>query len=180
MADEVFPAALVDDGGGAVAVAGGAPRAVIGAIRQRTGDTSDYWESRAASKGANFRVEPGRVVPPLEHLLPHVDGETTVLMWGRAGGAMRSAGGAAGAAGGGGRASAGLAGILRENAVAAEVDAERLMIVGQRWMEAAVEPADVVLCANVLVAAGRCCAVSREARSARVAAVLRGAARDGG
>lgn len=150
MADEVLPAALVDDAAARWQWLVAHREAVIGAIRQRTGDTSDYWESRATTMGANFRVDPGRVVPPLEHLLPHIDGETTVLDvgagWGRYAIPLARAARRVVAV----EPSAGLAGILRENAAAAGIDAERLTVVGQRWMEAAVEPADVVLCANVL------------------------------
>ena len=124
--------------------------ATIGAIRGRTGDTSDYWSMRAAAMGAMFRAEPGKVVPPLEHLLPFVDADTTVLDvgagWGRYAIPLAKVARRVVAV----EPSTALAAILHENMVAAGVEPERLAVVAAEWLDAAVEPADIVLCANVL------------------------------
>jgi hypothetical protein len=148
--DEAVPAALVDDAAARWRWLVAHREAVIGAIRARTGDTGDYWETRAATMGANFRVEPGRVVPPLEHILPHVDGETAVLDvgagWGRYAIPLARVARRVVAV----EPSAALAGILRENAAAAGIEAGRLTIVERGWEGAEAEPSDVVLCANVL------------------------------
>src|SRR3712207_6450446 len=100
--------------------------------------------------GATLRAEPGKIVPPLEHILPHVDTNTTVLDvgagWGRyAIPLARSARRVVAV-----EPSGALAAILLENAAAAGIDAGRLSLVESGWEAADVEPADVVLCANVL------------------------------
>ena len=124
--------------------------AVIGAIRGRTGDTEDYWSTRAAAMGAMMRAEPGKIVPPLELLLPFIDADTTVLDvgagWGRYAIPLARAARRVVAV----EPSTALAAILHANMVAAGVGPERLTVVAAEWLDAAVEPADVVLCANVL------------------------------
>ena len=122
----------------------------IGAIRGRTGDASDYWSTRAAGMGALMRAEPGKIVPPLEHLLPFIDADTAVLDvgagWGRYAIPLARVARRVVAI----EPSTALAAILQENMVAAGVEPERLAVVAAEWLEAAVEPADIVLCANVL------------------------------
>jgi SAM-dependent methyltransferase len=124
--------------------------AVIGAIRQRTGDTGEYWSRRVAAMGGQVRVEPGRIAPPLDRILAGVGRETTVLDvgagWGRFAIPLAQAARQVVAV----EPSGALVPILRENAAAAGVSENRLRIVEAGWQEAEVSPADVVLCANVL------------------------------
>lgn len=124
--------------------------AVIGAIRARTGDVSEYWSRRVAAMGGQLRVEPGRIAPPLDRILAAVDGRTTVLDvgagWGRFAIPLAQTARLVTAV----EPAAALVPILRQNAEAAGVTAEHLRIVEAGWREAEVSPADVVLCANVL------------------------------
>lgn len=147
---EALPAAQVDDAAARWRWLVAHREAVIGAIRARTGDTGDYWGTRAASMGASFRVEPGKIFPPLEQILPFVDAEMTVLDvgagWGRYAIQLARVARRVVAV----EPSAGLAAILRENAATAGVGEDRLVLVEGGWEEVAVEPADLVLCANVL------------------------------
>ena len=123
---------------------------VIGAIRARRGDEGDYWTARAASPAFQMRVDSTRRFPPLEQLLAVVDRETTVLDvgagWGRFAIPLALAARSVTAV----EPSAPLRALLQENAVAAGVGDKRLRVIGAEWEAAAVTPADVVLCANVL------------------------------
>jgi hypothetical protein len=124
--------------------------AVIGAIRARTGDASEYWSRRVAAMGGQLRVEPGRIAPPLDRILAAVDRQTTVLDvgagWGRFAVPLARAARLVSAV----VPSGVLVPILRQIAEAAGVIEERLRIVEAGWREAEVSPAEVVLCANVL------------------------------
>jgi 2-polyprenyl-3-methyl-5-hydroxy-6-metoxy-1,4-benzoquinol methylase len=125
--------------------------AVIGAIKARRGDEGDYWSARAAAPSAQLRVDPARRFPPLDQLLALVDAETTVLDvgagWGRFSIPLAGAARAVTAV----EPSAALRGLLAENAAAAGIADERLRVVAADWESAAVSPADLVLCANVLM-----------------------------
>ena len=125
--------------------------AVIGAIRARQGDPGDYWTARAATMGPTMRVDPAAMPAPLERLLPHVDGTTSVLDvgagWGRFAIPLARVARTVTAV----EPSAALLTHLRANAGAAGLGEERLRIVAAGWEEAVVRPADMVLCANVLM-----------------------------
>ena len=125
--------------------------AVIGAIRARRGDPGDYWTARAATMGPTMRVDPAAVPAPLERLLPQIDGATSVLDvgagWGRFAIPLARAARTVTAV----EPSAPLREFLRANVEAAGLDAGRLNIVAAGWEEAEVAPADLVLCANVLM-----------------------------
>ena len=125
--------------------------AVIGAIRVRQGDEGDYWTARAATMGPMLRVDPHAVPPPLDRLLPHIDGATSVLDvgagWGRFAIPLARVARTVTAV----EPSGALREHLRANAEAAGLGAGRLRIVGASWEEAAVPPADLALCANVLM-----------------------------
>lgn len=150
MLDDGLPTALIDDAAARWRWLVAHREAVIGAIRARTGASDDYWGSRAASMAATMRAEPGRIVPPLEQLLPHVAADTTVIDvgagWGRYAIPLALAARRVVAV----EPAAPLAAILRENAATAGVDPSRLALVVGGWEEVEVEPADIVLCANVL------------------------------
>ncbi len=124
---------------------------VIGAIRARRGDEGDYWTARAAAPGAQMRVDPAHRFPPLDWLLDRVDAETTVLDvgagWGRFAIPLARAARMVTAV----EPSDPLRALLRENAAAAGVGDERLRLVADDWEAAEVSPADLVLCANVLM-----------------------------
>lgn len=125
--------------------------AVIGAIRARQGDPGDYWTARAATMGPTMHVDPAAVPPPLDRLLPHVDGATSVLDvgagWGRFAIPLARIARTVTAV----EPSAALLTHLRTNAEAAGLAEARLRIVAAAWEEAEVPPADLVLCANVLM-----------------------------
>jgi SAM-dependent methyltransferase len=124
--------------------------AVIGAIRARQGDPGDYWTARAATMGPTMRVDPAATPPPLDLLLPHVDGATSVLDvgagWGRFAIPLAHVARAVTAV----EPSAALLAHLRANAEAAGLAEDRLRVVAANWEAATVPPAEVVLCANVL------------------------------
>lgn len=125
--------------------------AIIGAIRAQRGDEGDYWSARAAAPSVQLRVDPARRFPPLDELLALVDAETTVLDvgagWGRFAIPLAGAARAVTAV----EPSAALRGLLSENAAAAGIAGERLRVVAADWEAATVPPADLVLCANVLM-----------------------------
>lgn len=125
--------------------------AVIGAIKARRGDEGDYWSARAAAPGVQMRVDPAARFPPLDHLLALVDTETTVLDvgagWGRFAIPLAGAARAVTAV----EPSAALRGFLAENAAVAGIADERLRVIAADWETATVSPADLVLCANVLM-----------------------------
>ncbi len=125
--------------------------AVIGAIKARRGDEGDYWTARAAAPGIQMRVDPARRFPPLDQLLALVDADTTILDvgagWGRFAIPLAGAARAVTAV----EPSASLQALLRENAAVAAIPDDRLTIVAADWAEATVPPADLVLCANVLM-----------------------------
>ncbi len=124
--------------------------AVIGAIRARQGDPGDYWTARATMMGPTMRVDPDAVPAPLERLLPHVDGATSVLDvgagWGRFAIPLARVARTVTAV----EPSAALLAHLRANAEVAGLAEGRLRIVAANWEEATVAPTDLVLCANVL------------------------------
>lgn len=150
MHDDELPVALMDDAAARWRWLVAHREAVIGAIRARTSVAEDYWGTRAAAIGATMRAEPGRIAPPLEQIIPFVDADTTVLDvgagWGRYAVPLARVARRVVAV----EPSPALAAILRENAAVAQVDPARLTLVASAWEEAEVEPADVVLCANVL------------------------------
>lgn len=125
--------------------------AVIGAIRARRGDDADYWTARAALPGIQMRVDPALRFPPLDQLLTLVDADTTILDvgagWGRFSIPLAGAARTVTAV----EPSASLRALLKENAAAAGISADRLTIVPANWEEATVSPADLLLCANVLM-----------------------------
>lgn len=120
--------------------------AAIDAIRARTGDRGDYWSARAPAAGRVMRA--GEPNPALDLVRAAVGRETTVLDVGA----------------GMGRFAIPLAAVarevtavephpamlapLREDAAAAGL--ANLRVVAATWEAAAVAPADIVLCANVL------------------------------
>lgn len=124
--------------------------AVIGALRTRWGDASDYWTVRATAMADRLTVNPERVAPPLDLVLEAVDSRTTVLDvgagWGRFAIPLARAARSLVAV----EPAEALLPILRANMAAAGVSGDRLRIVNAPWEEAKVPPADVVLCANVL------------------------------
>lgn len=124
--------------------------AIIGAIRARHGDAGDYWSARAATMGPGLRVAPDHVFPPLDRLLAAVDGATSVLDvgagWGRFAIPLARAARVVTAV----EPAPALRAHLRANAAAAGLADGRLRIVTDTWEAAAVAPADLVLCANVL------------------------------
>lgn len=136
--EAALPAGLADDAAARWRWLIAHREAVIGAIRARTGDTGDYWGTRAAAMGATIRAAPGAIVPPLGAILPWVGPATTVLDVGA----------------GWGRNAVPLARVARRVVAvepsAAGVGDGRLALVAATWEAAAVEPADLVLCAHVL------------------------------
>ncbi len=126
--------------------------AVIGAIvaarrgAEEEGDAGDYWTARAPTVGAFLRA--GGPNPVLDLVLPAVDHGTTVLDVGAGAGRfaipLAAAAGAVTAV----DPTPALLALLREDAAAAGLT--NLRIVESTWEDAAVEPADIVLCANVV------------------------------
>ena len=120
--------------------------AAIAAIRARTGDRGDYWGTRAASfPRATDRRRPDAL---LDLLLGAVDETTSVLDVGAGPGRLAIPLAARARQVTVVEPSAAMLARLREDVVATGVT--NLQIVESTWEAAAVAPADVVLCANVL------------------------------
>lgn len=124
--------------------------AIIGAIRERTGNREDYWTARAGTYGNALRSRPDAPNPILDLLLaePSINAGATLLDVGAGAGRFAIPLARAVRAVTAVEPSAALRAILREDATAAGLS--NLRIVEAAWEEAEVEPAEVVLCANVL------------------------------
>lgn len=151
MTDPLTPDTLADDPLARWRFIAARREAIIGAIKARQGDAGDYWSARAATMGPGLRVDPEHIFPPLDRLLAMVDSATSVLDvgagWGRFAVPLARAARIVTAV----EPSPALRTYLRENAVAGGLADERLRIVADTWEAAQVEPADLVLCANVLM-----------------------------
>lgn len=120
--------------------------AVIDAIRARTGDRSDYWTRRAARFPRAASLQPSD--PLRDLLLATVTHETTVLDVGAGTGRLALPLAQVARTVTVVEPSAAMLAYLREDAAVAGLT--NLRVVESPWEDAVVEPADVVLCANVL------------------------------